>query len=263
MDSTAEMEKDNIYTYATQIEYLSLGSHVHSFHNQLIYCIKGTLYIKTRECEYFLPEGFIGIIPRNHAHCLRSANEQVKLFLIYYPGRMGNEELIVFNSTNFIIENIRYISRQAHELHKKKHEVLFSYIRSFLHILEQDGTERSFPVKGLVAPRNERLAQVMEFMKLNFREDISLKTVASRFGFSERNLTRLFKKENISFNSCLNYIRIVNALELFAEHSNQIGQVAYDVGYNSASNFSRAFKKYTGYAPNEYLRKNSNNSINQ
>jgi len=162
---------------------------------------------------------------------------------------MGNEELIVFNSTNFIIENIRYISRQAHELHKKKHEVLFSYIRSFLHVLEQDGTERSFPVKGLVAPRNERLAQVMEFMKLNFREDISLRTVASRFGFSERNLTRLFKKENISFNSCLNYIRIVNALELFAEHSKQIGQVAYDVGYNSASNFSRAFKKYTGYAP--------------
>ncbi|WP_243349531.1 helix-turn-helix domain-containing protein [Parabacteroides sp. FAFU027] len=261
MNNAGAMEKECIYTQATQIEYLSLETHIHPCHNQLIYMIKGTLYVHTGEYEYFLPEGFIGIIPRGRAHSLRSGNEQVKMFLIYYPEPMKNEELIVFNSNDFIIENIRYISKQAHVLDKKKHEVLFRFTGSFLRVLEQGSSDISFPVKGLITPRNERLAHVMQYLKSNFKEDVSLKTVASEFGFTERNLTRLFKKENISFNNCLNYIRIVKALELFAEHSSHIEQVAYDVGYNSAGNFSRTFKKFTGYTPSEYLKKNSNNSI--
>ncbi len=257
---SAEQE-GKIITKTTNIEYLNLETHQHSAHNQLIYMIKGTAHIQIDQTEYFLPEGFLGLIPAGQLHSMRSWNEKVKMFLIYFPAGVRFQDFTSLNSNDFIIENIRYISKQPDLIDQKTNKTTYNYINSFLCLLLETGDNNSFPVKGLIAPKNERLAQVLLYLKENFSEDITLNGVASEFGFTIRNLTRLFKKENISFNNYLNYIRIIHAIELFSEHRYNIADVAYEVGYNSASHFSRTFKKYTGHAPRDFIKVNATKSV--
>ena len=254
-------QKNTIFTKTTDIEYLHLERHRHSAHHQLVYMIKGTCHIQVSDTEYFLPEGFIGTIPCGQFHSMRSRNEMVKMFLIYFPSTIVLKEFTSLISNDFIIENIRYISKQSNAVRPDTHLTTYQYLYSFLNLLIQAEHHNPFPVKGLIAPKNERLAAVLNYLKENFKVNITLSTIASEFGFTIRNLTRLFKKENISFNNYLNYIRIIHAIELFSEHRDNIADVAYEVGYNSASNFSRTFKKYTGYNPREFIKLNATSSV--
>ncbi len=251
----------SIYTRTTDIEYLELKAHKHSAHHQLIYMIKGTSHIQIDNIEYFLPEGFIGAIPSGQYHSMRSRNEMVKMFLIYFPSTIVLTQFKSLISNDFIIENIRYISSQHNVIEQSQLATTYNYVYSFLDLLLQTEHYNPIPVKGLIAPKNERLAQVLQYLNENFKEDITLSNVADTFGFTIRNLTRLFKKENISFNNYLHYIRIVHAIELFSEHNDNIASVAYAVGYNSASNFSRTFKKYTGHIPRDFIKLNATNSV--
>ena len=250
-----------IQIQTTDIEYLSLEPHEHRSHHQLVYMIKGTTHIQIGQVEYFLPEGFLGLIPAGKIHSMRSWNEKVKMFLIYFPSGVSFEEFTSLNSNDFIIENIRYISKQAETIDPDTDKITFDYIYSFLCLLLKKEHNSFFPVKGLIAPKNERLALVLKYVKENVNEDITLSGIALEFGFTIRNLTRLFKRENISFNNYLNYVRIVRAIELFSEHRDNISDVAYQVGYNSPSQFSRAFRKYTGRAPRDFIKINATTSV--
>ncbi len=261
MDNAEQTGK--IQTKTTDIEYLNLETHQHRAHHQLVYMIKGTVHIQIGQTEYFLPEGFIGLIPSSQSHSMRSWNEKVKMFLIYFPSDVCFQEFTSLNSNDFIIENIRYISKQHETIDPKRNKTTYDYIYSFLCLLLKIDDNNTFPVKGLIAPKNERLARVLQYLKENFREDITLSGMAEEFGFTKRNLTRLFKKENLSFNNYLNYIRIIHAIELFSEHHENIADVAYEVGYNSASHFSRTLKKYTGHAPRDFIKVNATKSINR
>lgn len=261
MSQSIPEKKDLIYTKTTDIEHLNMKTHQHEFHHQLTYMIKGTLRIKVAETEYFLPEGFIGMIPARMVHSLRTSNEKVKMYLIYFPSHVPFDDFISINSNDFIIENIRFISKQSHVLDPHSQQNTFQFVDAFLTLLLQTERHNFFSIKGLIAPKNERLHVVLEHLRHHYQTDITLTSVADKFGFTTRNLTRLFKKENLSFNNYLNYVRIIRAIELFADHKDNIENVAYAVGYNSASNFSRTFKKYTGHAPSEFIKYNTTKAI--
>lgn len=257
---TETLTQKLIFTRATDIEHVNMSRHRHPSHHQLIYMIKGTLYIKMDEEEYFLPEGFIGILPAGMAHSLFTRNVKVKMFLIYFPSECTIQEFFSLNSNDFIIENLRYISKQPAVLDLAKEPDMYRFVMGFLGLLKEDA-RTSFPMKGLIAPKNERLAPVLQYLLDHHITDVTLDKVAQELGFTVRNLTRLFKRENLSFNNCLNYIRIIHAMELFAEGQDHIERVAYAVGYHSISNFSRTFKKYTGHTPSDFLRYNNTRAI--
>ncbi|RKD92833.1 AraC family transcriptional regulator [Mangrovibacterium diazotrophicum] len=255
------MENGTIYTKTTDIEHLNMNTHFHEAHHQLIYMIKGTLRVRVAETQYFLPEGFIGLVPAKVMHSLHSRNEMVKMFLIYYPSNLELNEFTLFNANDFIIENLRYLSKQEQQIDRVVHSVLFNYAYSFIALLNRSEEEHTFPVRGLIAPKNDRLAEIMQYLERNYSNPIDLNTVAKKFGFSSRNLTRLFKKENISFNNYVNYIRVVHAIEMFTDHHESVESVAYAVGYSTASNFSRTFRKYTGFSPREFINANATRAI--
>jgi two-component system response regulator YesN len=50
-------------------------------------------------------------------------------------------------------------------------------------------------------------------------------------------------------------IRIKKAIELFANESLNIKEIAYQVGYRDANYFSRVFKKTIGMSPKDYRNK--------
>ena len=105
---------------------------------------------------------------------------------------------------------------------------------------------------GAMQP-NQIVANALNRVKHHYYEDITLDQVAEELNISVFYLSKLFRKHmGINFTEYLTQLRIDHAKHLLQEGNKSIKEVAYAVGFNSQSYFSKIFKKYTGTAPSEY-----------
>ncbi len=104
--------------------------------------------------------------------------------------------------------------------------------------------------------KSDRLSDVFDYVKENFREEISLIEIAKVANLTPTSFCRMFKlKTKKSFVEYLNAIRVSNACKLLLETDKGISEIAYECGYKTASNFNQLFKKLTGTTPKEYRKK--------
>lgn len=80
----------------------------------------------------------------------------------------------------------------------------------------------------------------------------SMEEVADKLHLSPRTLQRRLSDEGVSYREVVEHIRRDRALRLVASGGASIGQVADLLGYNDVTNFSRAFRRWTGESPRAY-----------
>lgn len=85
------------------------------------------------------------------------------------------------------------------------------------------------------------------------RNDASIDSVARSLDIGVRTLQRKLETEGMQFRQIVNDARIGRAKELLATEA--VSRIALELGYETANNFSRAFKKATGIPPSEYRHK--------
>ncbi|HHJ34703.1 MAG TPA: AraC family transcriptional regulator [Gammaproteobacteria bacterium] len=78
------------------------------------------------------------------------------------------------------------------------------------------------------------------------------KLVAKQLNMSERSLQRRLQENQTTFRSILEGVREMMAKQYIKNPMNQMGDVAFLLGFSEQSAFSRAFKKWTGLSPLEY-----------
>ncbi len=76
-----------------------------------------------------------------------------------------------------------------------------------------------------------------------------LSAVASALGMSERTLKRKLQSESAAFSEILDEVRREHAEALLRDPSLSIDEVAARIGYGDTSNFTRAFRRWTGKTP--------------
>ena len=76
------------------------------------------------------------------------------------------------------------------------------------------------------------------------------KDVASSLAMSEATLRRKLSSLGHSFNDMLIDVRMTSAITMLQVTDTPISEIAYKVGYESASRFSARFKKRFGFSPN-------------
>ncbi len=104
-----------------------------------------------------------------------------------------------------------------------------------------------------IEDKSELVNALREVIKLYITEDdLSIEVIADIAGQSTRSLQRLMKKYNISYNNLLNEARQQYAIEKLNEPASKITDIAYQLGYNDAAHFTRAFKRWTGMSPSKY-----------
>jgi AraC-like DNA-binding protein len=85
----------------------------------------------------------------------------------------------------------------------------------------------------------------------NMQSVPSLAGIAKQLNLSERTLRRRLSGSGVSYQALLDNVRKNRAIELLANTTLSIEQVALEVGFSDANNFRRAFKRWTDSAPGE------------
>lgn len=95
--------------------------------------------------------------------------------------------------------------------------------------------------------------QAIQYMEKNYRQKLTLQTVAECCYVSQWHLSKLLNRyAGKSFYDVLNAIRIQKAKELLEDPSLKIGEISELVGYADTAHFARTFKKQEGMSANEY-----------
>jgi len=105
-------------------------------------------------------------------------------------------------------------------------------------------------------------SRILFYVNENFRQDISLRSVAAHFGYSESHVSRYFKSRfNITFHKYLTLLRLKNALMLMREAKNSITYCALESGFSSMRSFYRIFYSEFGCTPKEYAARNEKSRL--
>lgn len=104
-----------------------------------------------------------------------------------------------------------------------------------------------------IKPDYELLHKILNYTQENFTKDLSLKTMAAKFGYSYTYLSKYLNNIlGVSFVDFVNENRINYALYLLKNTQNSITDIAYTCGYSSIRSFNRNFLKITNSTPKSY-----------
>ena len=73
--------------------------------------------------------------------------------------------------------------------------------------------------------------------------------VAKKLGLSERTLTRKLADEGATYERVVDQLRHSLALEYVRETGVSLSQIAWLLGYEEATSFNHAFRRWTGRSP--------------
>lgn len=106
---------------------------------------------------------------------------------------------------------------------------------------------RSVNTKG---SRNNQIANAIAWLKENYREPLKIDKLAQKFNMAESSFYRHFSK--VTSLSPLQYqkqLRLYEAQRLMLSENFDAANAAYKVGYESASQFNREYKRMFGTPP--------------
>lgn len=110
---------------------------------------------------------------------------------------------------------------------------------------------------------HERTILIQEakaFIDDNFNNpDLHMNSIAKKFNLSSSHFSTVFSQEvGETFRDYLNTLRIDRAKELLRTTNLKCSEIAYQCGYNDSHYFSTAFKKKTGFSPQQYRGQSQN-----
>ena len=102
---------------------------------------------------------------------------------------------------------------------------------------------------------NDRINKVYEYVRENFKENITLDEVSDQIGMTVPSFCRYFKKmSRKTFTQFVNEYRIVHSIKLLSESSANITDICFESGFSNFSHYNKTFKKFTGKSPSSYRK---------
>lgn len=106
----------------------------------------------------------------------------------------------------------------------------------------------------------KQIGLAIDYIESHLKDDLNNKMLAKLFGYSEYHFIRIFRK-HVSLTPA-DYIRkrrISEIVRHIDDKKRTISDIAFEYGFNSKENFTRAFKSEHGILPSEW--KNANCSL--
>lgn len=86
-------------------------------------------------------------------------------------------------------------------------------------------------------------------------QTFAIETVAETLAMRRRSLQRSLAQQGLTYSQVLAETRLRRAVDWLDNTDKPIGEIAFDLGYTDASNFTRAFRRQTGVSPQTFRHK--------
>ena len=112
-------------------------------------------------------------------------------------------------------------------------------------------------------PRNLQIVPAIEYVKAHYAEEIRIEDLADVCNISASHFRKIFQEcMNMSPNDYVNAIRIYEAARILLKAHLSMEEIAYRVGYENVSTFTRNFKKIMDMTPYQW-KKSPDNYVGQ
>jgi len=131
---------------------------------------------------------------------------------------------------------------------------------SFLKILEEMALAKDYKLLASEAYKTsvalgteQRLAKILNYIQLNYQNEISVGDLAKKFNMNTSALCRYFKeKTSKPIVQYVNEMRVGYACKLLLDQALTVSEICYASGFNNIANFNRMFKRINGCSPKVY-----------
>jgi AraC-like DNA-binding protein len=200
----------------------------------------------------------------NPTQCLALAIDQTKItdtlqFLNERYPKEGNDQFWSLNYQNYYFYNNVELATTINKLIKEcmstsitKDALADLTLQELLVRIIQTQTAKSVN-DGLFADPNTPITQVLDYIRLNLRENITLKNLSEKACMSSTTFYRFFKRElGMSPIEFVISEKLRCAKQLLKNPTIQINEVCYLSGFDDSNYFIRLFKKHEGITPKQY-----------
>lgn len=219
---------------------------------QLSFVEGGIAYISIANKTYVVPARHFFWIPKGVAHKLRVGQQATVLHSFYFFDEQENEasfyrNLGIYPASELLIQMINYTERWSGKMVDPSAKN-FEFLKAMKQILPEF-EKLNLPIL-LPITEDERMNKIISFLTENMQDEITLKSLSSRFNVSERTMSRIFQDTlHMSFLQYLKSLRMVKAIELILKTNKSIGEIALCVGFQTLGAFSNNFHDFTKTRP--------------
>lgn len=226
--------------------------HTHDEHAQVMYIVRGSMTVSTREGIWVLPPHRALWIPAGTPHMF-THSRPISLRAVYvHRDAIGIPQWTrcsVLNVSSLVRELIIACAQLPATYERDSRESrLGMVLLEHLELLQQD-------TYYLPEPTDKRALKAVSLIKENPTDFRPIKDIAHAVGASARTLERVFSSQTgMGFGAWRLRLRMMIALESLAA-GESVGTTAAAIGYESSSSFIAAFRTVFGCSPAKYFTK--------
>jgi AraC-like DNA-binding protein/ligand-binding sensor protein len=139
---------------------------------------------------------------------------------------------------------------QTRVVSKKQYEAILRLLTIFAQHLSSLSNQLTVQESNA---ENPAIARARIYIADQYAEELSLEQVAKQVNMSAFYFCKMFKKATgITFTDYLARIRVEKVKNLLLNPNKRISEAAYEVGFQSLSQFNRVFRRIAGEAPTAY-----------
>ena len=129
-------------------------------------------------------------------------------------------------------------------------------ILELIYHVKKDGVHNQNAKANSLKKENKAIQNAITFIKQNYQEEVTLKSLGKLTGYSPNHFQRIFTLIiGVSPQSYLESVRINQSKYLLTNKELSISDIAYSCGFSSQSYFCKVFKKHTLLTPYEFRQK--------
>ena len=236
---------------------------------EIIYIIKGNFWVMINGVDNDLADGDVIVINNDDIHqtCGKVPQENVKYLCVQFSYNFIKAYFDDFESYSFNVNKSVAAKAEITKLLKEIVEetqdqtefsdlkISTSMSQILVHLFVSCKEERT---RTQVTPDHEELEyakKAIDFIKLNFKDRITLGEISSHVGLTPTYFSRYFKQNTRkTFKQYLNLVRLENALRDIQTSGISETRAALENGFPSVKAFIAAFKSVYNCTLSEYIK---------
>lgn len=258
-------------------------------HFALLAGLEGNLYISQNDVEYTMGPGeFVLLFPGYSHYGYRTSEGMLSYYWAHFTVEHGYQlmdedvaqqylqnlenggmkrdiyllpEHGTYSNSNRIALEFRQL--MDFSLQETYSTAITNYALSLLVMDMTQGYLQQNQQQNIINHSFSSMADLQDYIRHNFQNDISVSTLADIFGYNANYLSSVYKKlTGVSLVHFINQTRIAAAKTLLLDTADTIASIASRVGYSDSKYFIRVFRQVEGTTPltyrNIYFRKHIN-----